>query len=346
MTFSFDWGEDRAWLTNSHCTELGWEVNFDEEFYQPNAQENQQIIGNEVFDPFGCNCTVDGQQRDCRFSDAAVIEIPDGVNRNKGIFARTEYYGENWSSGSLEMTNEFKIRDYTDGSFTGNEVHKVGATSGWTKGEVKETCVDIPLLNRPEFASNDVVLLCQHIASGMRSDPGDSGSPVFRRNMAWQDPNEAALVGVLWGTLPSEEETYYSPMDGVLEDLEIEGHEFNILDYAPRPYLGHSINWSAGCDPNAHPRIFWDEIDEVNEYEIQRTSDGGISWVHVDFITHSDYTDFNICEDMMALDSDGDDYEVMHSYRVRSLSDDGVSSWSDIVHFGNDESDENGENGM
>ena len=342
-TLNFDWGDNETWLTNSHCTELGWQVNNDLNFYQPNAQEDSDVVGNEVFDPHGWPCTIDGDSYDCRYSDAAVIEVSNEINRNKGSFARTEYYGES-SSGSLSKTTDFIIRDYTDGAFTGNDVHKVGATTGWTKGEVVETCVDLPIGPTNLFASNNVAFLCQYEAD-YYSEPGDSGSPVFRRNLAWQNPDEVALVGIHVGQFDGNR--VYSPMDGVLDDLETSDNSFNILDHTPRPYLGHSTSWSGGCD---HPRIFWDEIDEVDEYEIQRSTDEGFSWVHVNTISNSDYTDDTICDDIMALDNNQPDYEIKYSYRVRSLGDDGISAWSDVVHFGTDESEnggngDNGENG-
>jgi hypothetical protein len=59
----------------------------------------------------------------------------------------------------------------------GTRIDKMGRTTGWTWGEVTETCVDIPDWF-VEYYGPGTSLLCQTEAN-YNSDPGDSGAPVF-----------------------------------------------------------------------------------------------------------------------------------------------------------------------
>jgi hypothetical protein len=61
----------------------------------------------------------------------------------------------------------------------GQTVNKVGRTTGWTTGSIDLVCDNT--LGYNSFRENQaVVLYCSYRSNGMRSDPGDSGSPIFQ----------------------------------------------------------------------------------------------------------------------------------------------------------------------
>jgi hypothetical protein len=75
----------------------------------------------------------------------------------------------------------------------GDTVHKVGRTTGWTKGVVTRTCFD-----QASFDQNvgQYMMLCQ-IEATLTSAGGDSGSPVFIRLP--NQPDYLRMAGILWG---------------------------------------------------------------------------------------------------------------------------------------------------
>ena len=109
----------------------------------------------------------------------------------------------------------------------GDTVNKVGITTGWTSGEVVDTCA------QTELPNSDRVLLCQTIVINMEADLGDSGAPVFEIT---NSPNndDVELLGILWGAFNADGDptvTWISPVGNVYLDL------------------GMSDSWDA-CDPS------------------------------------------------------------------------------------------------
>jgi hypothetical protein len=71
----------------------------------------------------------------------------------------------------------------------GQTVHKIGRTTGWTRGSVTGTCVTVNL------SGTNITQICQTLVSA-GVGAGDSGSPVFRRQGS---TSNVTLVGILWG---------------------------------------------------------------------------------------------------------------------------------------------------
>jgi hypothetical protein len=90
----------------------------------------------------------------------------------------------------LTIAGEFHIsaEDLNTEFVVGSELNKVGRTTGWTRGPVTLTCVDV-LQSGSRF-----VELCQtFVGAGVAG--GDSGSPVF----AEEGGGNVTLAGILWG---------------------------------------------------------------------------------------------------------------------------------------------------
>ena len=95
----------------------------------------------------------------------------------------------------------------------GQLVDKVGRTTGWTRGQVSNTCVNTGV------SGTSIVLLCQtwveSIGGGAIVAGGDSGSPTFID----LGGNNATLVGGLWGGSSDGTLLVYSPIANIRAEL-------------------------------------------------------------------------------------------------------------------------------
>ena len=196
----------RSFITNSHCTNTQG-GNESTPYWQPTQGASPTRIASEVADPAyttGGSCP---PGRRCRRSDAARARYASGTTSTLGRIARTS--GAN--NGSLTITGNFTIT--AEGSFTfGQQVHKIGRTTGWTRGEVRGTCVNT------NVDGTNITQLCQGWVSA-GAGPGDSGSPVFRRQGTGSN---VTLLGILWGgsILPDGSSLYiFSPISNIETEL-------------------------------------------------------------------------------------------------------------------------------
>jgi hypothetical protein len=187
-----------SFITNSHCTTTqgGTEST---PYWQPLQSVDGVQIGTEAADPqyFRRNGCPGGRR--CRYSDAARVRYASGIQFTLGTIARTT--GPN--NNSVTIDGSFSIAG--EGSATvGQVVSKVGRTTGWTQGQVTNTCVNTGV------QGSNIVQLCQtFVTAGVGS--GDSGSPVF------QGTTNVTLVGILWGG--SSSQFVYSPIANIAREL-------------------------------------------------------------------------------------------------------------------------------
>jgi hypothetical protein len=173
----------RSFITNSHCTNTqgGSEGT---PYWQPSQGIAPGQIATEVADPAyttGGGCP---SGRRCRRSDASRARYASGTTSTLGRIARTSAA----NNGSITITGNFNIT--AEGSASvGQTVHKIGRTTGWTRGSVTGTCVNV------NVSGSNITQLCQTLVTAGVGG-GDSGSPVFRRQGT---TNNVTLVGILWG---------------------------------------------------------------------------------------------------------------------------------------------------
>jgi len=190
-----------SFITNSHCTNTqgGTEGT---PYWQPLETVDPVQIGTEVDDPVyfrrqnGCP-----NGRRCRFSDASRAAYASGIDFDLGTLAKTT--GAN--NGSITIDGSFTITG--EGSAAvGQQVNKVGRTTGWTQGLVTNTCVNTGV------SGSNIVQLCQtFVSAGVGG--GDSGSPVF------SGTSNVTLVGILWGGNSSGTQFVYSPIANIEQEL-------------------------------------------------------------------------------------------------------------------------------
>jgi hypothetical protein len=199
----------RAFITNSHCSSRSWDTD-GSTFHQPypSRYDDALRVGYEYRDKRGATCSY---VYVCRGADATAIRIDDEIGDEAGYIVRTRYYSTDFSvPGSLEIdpaNPRFRIAARGGVPFKGQQTDKIGATTGWTRGPVSETCADV---KQPERSWS--ILRCQYATrAGVKK--GDSGAPVFYDH----GDGSVTLEGILFGSGGGQ--FWWSPFDGVERDL-------------------------------------------------------------------------------------------------------------------------------
>lgn len=198
--------EKEGLVTASHCSAV-WGGVDGTDFYQPSSPDK---IADENTDPpftTGGACPLG---RRCRFSDSLFAKYSTGGGPDRGKVARTTYVGVGCNSGSTTIDSSnprFTVTaKNTSGAVQGQILDKVGATTGWTSGQVASTCVDMNVSSGETF-------FCQSVVDAAVWG-GDSGSPVFDRLSS----STIEIYGILWARIGGCQ-FVYSPISGIETDF-------------------------------------------------------------------------------------------------------------------------------
>jgi len=193
-----------SFLTNSHCTRTKGVVD-SVEYLQGSSG-----IAREYHDPpfwTGGGCP---SGRRCRFSDAALARYDAGTSWTLGAIARTYVNSTTIDAG----IPSFQINGTLSHAQVGDFMEKVGAVTGWTRGEVTQSCVDVNWERDEDNLVSDITLFCQ-VRVDATGKGGDSGSPVFALNASG-----VTFAGILWGGDAVNFSFYYfSALDNLQNDF-------------------------------------------------------------------------------------------------------------------------------
>lgn len=196
-------GSQDSFITASHCTAKQGGVE-GTKYYQPLSSVDPTVIATEVEDPQYFRGGACPKGKKCRYSDASRARYSTGFTAfTLGGIAQTS--GPN--NGSLVITGTFSVggANTTGDGLVGQVVNKVGRTTGWTQGQITNTCVNTGV------QGTNIVQLCQtFVAAGVGG--GDSGSGVF------SGTSNVTIEGVLWGGSGSSLYVY-SPFGRVQQEL-------------------------------------------------------------------------------------------------------------------------------
>lgn len=157
-----------GFITASHCTRKAGGT-------ETTTYENgSDFIGVEHIDPQYWGCS---RGMRCRYSDAAFVKWDfHFADYSRGYVMKT-----NHNFGSIDISGDFDVYDDWHppmiNAAVGVVLHKVAWKTGWTTGEVTESCVDVVNAEGDWY-------LCQDLFDA-NSAEGDSGAPVFMR---WSNP--------------------------------------------------------------------------------------------------------------------------------------------------------------
>jgi hypothetical protein len=180
----------RGMITASHCTAHLWQADTTDTLWFASASTGEVAIGRETVDPAGISCS--GIYSGCtnfRASDASFFTAFTYPSR-RGSIVRTQGRVSG-SAGTLAIdTSNPWINMNTDSPliFAGLQVNKVGKATGWTYGNVTNTCQDATM---SDGGSNHRVL-CEDVAT-VWVHSGDSGGPIF----TWDGEDGGSFLGLL-----------------------------------------------------------------------------------------------------------------------------------------------------
>jgi hypothetical protein len=218
-TFGFNVrrGTEYGFVTNSHCTGTIGAVD-GASFYQDSWSVSSHFLGQETVDPSfydpggpAKTSSIPGCTIPCRQSDSAYIRYDESISNNDiqfGTIAKTSSRGP--TSGSKTISGTLTMTGEASSHLMGQELNKIGRTTGWTYGNITATCVDY---NVPSFYGE---WICQYdVEAG--ANLGDSGAPVFSGN---ESSTTVILYGLLWGGTST---TFtYSPISSVNYELGVD----------------------------------------------------------------------------------------------------------------------------
>ena len=204
---------DNGFLTASHCTSAFWGQDVSTQFQI--ALTAADSVGREVHDPPGFACGFRGRKT-CRYSDAALIGRVTSDRLQGRVLRLTETIYDQSQFGSTQIlasSPHWTVSAMSNGVTVGDQLDKVGITTGWTSGAVTRTCVDTKSRDNGERYR----ALCLD-ESRTLSFFGDSGAPAF----IFLPTNTLEAHGLIQGgrifaIRPAL--TYISPIENIILDL-------------------------------------------------------------------------------------------------------------------------------
>jgi hypothetical protein len=205
-----------GFVTNSHCTSAQWQFNpaNPTPYAQPSGvatcPAGDNCIGYEAHDAPGTTGGACPAGRICRNSDAAGVRYLPGVENAFARIYRTTGFG----SLTIDPTSPMFtiVAEAPTNLAVGDSVHKVGRTTGWSRGTVTASCANTNVggTNFTTFCQDWVTAPTGSVAGG------DSGSGAWTPSPLGQLAN-VRLNGILWGGSGSTI-FVYSPMQRVRMD--------------------------------------------------------------------------------------------------------------------------------
>jgi hypothetical protein len=302
LGWNFTRDDEPHFVTASHCSELTGELDGSKETQPASGAQ----IGTEVLDAtpqsgiylagWGVwGCTGTGWYQPCVAADAAAFEYHDSVTTRVGYVARPYGYPGGFGTPGdyldVNTSAPFRIvaKRVSHNLPVGTSLNKVGRTTGWTAGQVLQTCLHIWLgLNTR----------CQWLTN-VYAESGDSGSPYFFGPI----DGDVALTGILWGGHPAgaSDTTYMSPIDFVewhLGEMDVCATEDGSCPFFDYPFDVYISGWNpvptnAGemCSWWATPEHNWGQVTyewewngqvvSSNNYYVSDESTPGWYWLEV-----------------------------------------------------------------
>ncbi len=173
--------------------------------------------------------------------------------------AETTTVGTGNGAGSTTVGTWYYIATQGD-ALQGQTVYKTGRTSGTTQGPVLGTCTNPgPIGNEEVFCSYEVQA---------RSDPGDSGAPVYFYRFPYALQYRQA-TGIVWGTyFGSPRRYYYNTWS------ELSSYLGTSLDATGFPPLNLSVEGPATADPYTNVTVTAHASSGITPYSYAWTVNG------------------------------------------------------------------------
>jgi len=304
----------QGFVVNSHCTNTQGGVE-GTSHYQPTVASGN-LIGTEIADPAytAGKCPPDLTGYVCRYSDSAFSQRDSALSADMGLVARPDSV----NTGSLTIGGTLRILG-EGSSVVGEVLGKVGRTTGWTQGQVTQTCAHLLV------SGTNIVQLCQDLVSA-GVGPGDSGSPVF---FVTNSQYDVELRGILWGS--SGGTTFvYSPIANIertdeLGQLTTTSNGPPTIstltpDKASPQVVGATITWTCSAgDPEGDLILyrFWLQTgSESGPWAVTQDWSGTNTWSWTPTVAGSYGLGCWVRDDMHAGSTGFDDRKIVYDYSI------------------------------
>jgi hypothetical protein len=225
-------GKKTGFFTGSHCTFDANRVdsNNPTPAYLPSltgSAANQPKFATEIMDapswklsPLSSAYDTCPKDKTCRYTDAALYKHETQNLDVVGYIARPQQPNtqmlENWE-GRVNVLGSYEITAIAPWPWPGQIVYKVGATTGWSGGQILSTCAI-------KTASNNLTYVCQMEVTEktglhMGAAIGDSGGAVISNIHGTTDSPKAEIIGLV-STVPAGVRTlpYRTSLGGGMQE--------------------------------------------------------------------------------------------------------------------------------
>ena len=269
-------------VSAAHCSAIRY--NTDGALVRQPYNASGRFIGQEISDPAGYNCG----SYICRGSDASLFSFNSGVTSSVGLLARTTTRNNGGAFGNAttlawDSSNPYWVIDAVeqDNWFVGLAVDKSGITTGWTWGQITETCEDY--ISPFSWEIPVKAVRCVYRADAL-TDDGDSGGPVFYQHA--EGDSRVTLGGTVIGIW--YDRMVFSKFWRIQSDL---GVTLNAV--CPATLGGVTLSGSLSGQA---PVISWSAVSGATFYRVYRqwyrypTEEGSGGW-EMFRVTSTSFTD-------------------------------------------------------
>lgn len=216
------YGQQEGFLTASHCTEVIGSFGVPTQFHQ--FRPTDGLLAQEAWDPAGTSFDcISGWV--CRYSDVAFVQRRVDAQdwlADLGHIVRTDFASGGTYAASLfidPLYPRFEVIGRVPTIAVGMSIDKIGRRTGWTYGQVTQTCTTI------WYHAEQLKLFCQH-KSLAYVDGGDSGGVFFVSShctdpLEFTRPDGTACVefaGIVSGK-DGANRSIFSPHPGMVTDF-------------------------------------------------------------------------------------------------------------------------------
>lgn len=193
-------------LTAGHCARGalgGGRGDTYEQVYQPTNASDAYRVGVVNINPaWNLQDPACGGYSLCTLADALFVKYDLASTLSKRV-AYTAFTGLNGQGGSITITGWWdNVVAPTASYFVGQSVDKIGPQTGWTRGTISQTCINVPV--QDDFGSY-YMDVCADAVTGSMVGQYDSGSPVFFPPPADLIHNPLTPVGILFAGAPMDQ---------------------------------------------------------------------------------------------------------------------------------------------
>jgi hypothetical protein len=215
-------GGKSGFVTSTDCTGQAWQL--DGAFFVQGPPFSANLLGREAVDPTGFrgfnifdSCP---KYQVCRYSNSVFIDYYQGISSSQGVVARTTALTTTSTPNiTVDPSTKFGIASGPSQPYlVGLTLNKVGQATGWTSGQVANTCATF-------YQPGLGLYLCQYIVGNSTitdpnwsiADISENGAPVFRmRNFRFKGWEHVELYGMVMGSIgwPAAKAFVFSPIGG------------------------------------------------------------------------------------------------------------------------------------